>query len=57
MDEIIAKSVDARCFEKLVKEADPKFVDYKTRSMAVDVVELLGWTDFAKLRTDMLSLT
>jgi hypothetical protein len=45
-----------QCFGTLAKEVDPKFADYSKRNMAVDVVELLGWTDFAKLRADMLSL-
>lgn len=45
-----------QCFEMLVKEADPKFADYKRRNMAIDVVELLGWTDFAKFSIDMHSL-
>jgi hypothetical protein len=44
------------CFEKLKNECDPKFGDYTTRSMAADVVELLGWKTFARFRTDMLSL-
>ncbi len=45
-----------QCFETLCKEIDPKFADYKTRNMAVDVVELLGWTDFARFGADMAAL-
>ena len=44
------------CFDKLSKEINAKFGDYKKRNMAIDVIELLGWTDFAKFRTDLLSL-
>jgi hypothetical protein len=44
------------CFEKLEKEFDRKFGEYKSRSMAADVVALLGWKTFPLFRSDMLSL-
>ena len=44
------------CFEKLEKEHDRKFGEYNSRSMAADVVALLGWRTFALFRADMLSL-
>lgn len=44
------------CFEKLSRDIDPRFGEYQTRTMAVDVVELLGWTDFASFKGDMLLL-
>ncbi|QJW94704.1 hypothetical protein [Frigoriglobus tundricola] len=45
-----------QCFDKLKVDAAPAFADYTKRNMAVDVVELLGWTDFAKFSADLLSL-
>ena len=45
------------CFQRLAQDVDPKFSYYNSRSMAFDVVELLGWGDFAHFRTDMLLLS
>lgn len=45
-----------RCFDKLAKEVDQIFADYRTRNMAQVVVRLLGWKDFATFRADLLSL-
>ena len=45
-----------QCFDKLAAEFAPTFVEYTKRNMAVDVVELLDWTDFVKFRADLLSL-
>ncbi len=46
-----------KCFDTLAREVDPKFADYTQRNMAFDVVELLGWRDFASFKADMLSLS
>ena len=46
-----------QCFDKLVREVAPPFADYKKRNMAVDVIDLLGWTDFAKFRAELLFLS
>lgn len=46
----------AQCFDALAAEVAPKFADYRTRNLAIDVVELLGWTDFDKFQADMLLL-
>jgi hypothetical protein len=45
-----------QCFETLAKEINVSFEDYQKRNMAIDVIDLLGWTDFAKFRDDMLLL-
>jgi hypothetical protein len=45
-----------QCFDALTLEVGPAFADYKTRNLALDVVELLRWTDFDKFRADMLLL-
>ena len=46
----------ARCFDALARNVDVKFADYKTKNLAFDVVELLGWTAFDEFRRDMLTL-
>lgn len=51
-----ANAAVQQCFDKLAKEVASTFADYKKRNMAVDVVDLLGWTDFAKFKADVLSL-
>jgi hypothetical protein len=45
-----------RCFDLLAKETDSVFAEYKRRNVTADVVELLGWKDFARFKADMLSL-
>jgi hypothetical protein len=45
-----------KCFDKLVKEFDPKFANYMTQSMAFDIVDLPGWTHFSVFRKDLFSL-
>jgi hypothetical protein len=44
------------CFNTLATEVDPKFANYKTQNLSLDLVELLGWTDFDKFHADMLLL-
>lgn len=41
------------CFEKLA-ELDPVFGKYRERSLAMEVVELLGWKEFADFERDLL---
>ena len=45
-----------QCFEKLANEINTSFADYQNRNVAVDLIDLLGWVDFAKFRDDMLLL-
>ena len=45
-----------QCFDALAKDVDVKFADYKTKNLAFDVVELLGWTTFDEFRKDVLTL-
>jgi BMFP domain-containing protein YqiC len=44
------------CFNSLAKEVDTRFRDYLTRSMAMDVVDLLGWRDLHAFEADLLLL-
>jgi hypothetical protein len=44
------------CFTALAAEQDTKFADFQTRSLAMDVVELLGWRSFESFADDMRSL-
>jgi len=43
----------AQCFEHLMKHADPIFARYKERSMAYEVVRLLGWRSVDDFSRDM----
>lgn len=43
------------CFDQL-KQAEPVFGDYTIRNMAFEVVQLLGWKDWASFEADMKSL-
>lgn len=45
-----------QCFDTLAKEIDPKFANYTTQNMALDIVELLGWTTFTAFKRDLLLL-
>lgn len=42
------------CFSALTTDIDSKFSQFKTRSMASDVVELLGWKSFDDFKADLL---
>ena len=44
------------CFRALATDVDAKFGDLAVRSLAFDVVQLLGWKEFADFERDMLSL-
>lgn len=41
------------CFEKLAR-VDPVFSKYRERSLAMEVVELLGWKEYADFERDLL---
>ncbi|MET7761735.1 hypothetical protein ABZS71_06725 [Streptomyces sp. NPDC005393] len=43
------------CFEKLA-ELDPVFSKYRERSLAMEVVDLLGWKEYADFERDLLGL-
>jgi hypothetical protein len=45
-----------RCFDSLSKDFGASFSEYRTRNMAMDIVAILGWTDFERFKADMLSL-
>ena len=45
-----------QCFEKLANEINTSFADYQNRNIGLDIIDLLGWVDFAKFRDDMLLL-
>ncbi len=44
------------CFDKLAAEVSSTFADYTDRNMSIDVVEFLGWEDFAAFNKALLSL-
>jgi hypothetical protein len=44
------------CFNKLASEVDQVFSDYVTRSMALDVIKVLGWHALADFEGDLLTL-
>jgi hypothetical protein len=50
------RTAGQNCFAALASEQDPKFADHARRSLAMDIVELLGWRDFETFATDMRSL-
>lgn len=45
------------CFDALKAAADPAFGEYATRSLAFDVVALLGWRDQTTFEADLLTLS
>jgi hypothetical protein len=45
------------CFDTLARDFGPQFSEYRTRTLAFDVVELLGWRSFEEFKKDMLTLT
>jgi hypothetical protein len=49
------KSVEV-CFNALSADIDARFSQYRTRSMASDVVELLDWKSLDAFKTDLLQL-
>jgi hypothetical protein len=51
------KPAVVQCFTALANERDPKFAAYTMRNLALDVVDLLGWTDFAAFKADMMLLS
>jgi len=44
------------CFETLARDVDPKYGEYRERSLAFDVVELLGWRKVDAFNADLGSL-
>lgn len=44
------------CFDDLRDNVEPVFGAYHTRSLAFEVVQLLGWTDLARFKADLASL-
>jgi hypothetical protein len=44
------------CFEALARDVDPKFADYRKRSLAFDVVEILEWWRVDLFNADLVSL-
>jgi hypothetical protein len=44
------------CFETLASDVNPKFGEYQERSLAFDVVELLGWRTVDSFNADLVSL-
>lgn len=44
------------CFQTLATDVDPKFSDYAKRSLAFDIVELLGWRTRDDFNADLLQL-
>jgi hypothetical protein len=50
------RTAGKKCFDALASEQDPRFANHGQRSLAMDIVELLGWRDFYKFAADMKSL-
>jgi hypothetical protein len=44
------------CFESLARDFDPKYGEYRERSLAFDVVDLLGWRTVDAFNDDLGSL-
>lgn len=44
------------CFEALARDIDPKYGEYLQRSLAFDVVDLLGWRSVGAFHDDLGSL-
>lgn len=44
------------CFNALTVDFGIQFADFKTRNLAFEVIELLGWRTFAEFKADMLTL-
>jgi len=44
------------CFDDLRDNVEAKYGDYHTRSLAFEVVRLLGWNSFDDFKTDLLSI-
>jgi hypothetical protein len=44
------------CFKTLEAEKGAQFSQYKTKSLAFDVVSMLGWNTFADFKNDMLTM-
>jgi hypothetical protein len=44
------------CFETLARDVDPKYGEYRERSLAFDVVELLGLRKVDAFNADLDSL-
>jgi hypothetical protein len=44
------------CFTALASEVDQVFSDYRTRNMAFDVIEMLGWRTIGAFDTDLLTV-
>jgi hypothetical protein len=45
------------CFQILAAEFRPRFADFLSRSLAFEVVDLLGWRDYVAFERDMLLLS
>ena len=44
------------CFQALAAEVDPRFSGFLSHSLAFEVIDLLGWRDYADFERDMLLL-
>jgi hypothetical protein len=51
-----ARKPTEACFVTLAREVDPKYAEYRERSLAFDVVEHLGWRNVEAFNTDLGSL-
>jgi hypothetical protein len=51
-----AHKLTEACFETLAHDVDPKYGEYRERSLAFDVVELLGWRTVDAFNADLGSL-
>lgn len=54
-DGVFHKATES-CFQRLASSIHPAFGDYRRRSMAFDVVTLLGWNTFEDVERDLLLL-
>jgi hypothetical protein len=44
------------CFTALASEVDQVFNDFRTRNMALDVIDMLGWRTIDDFERDLLSV-
>lgn len=44
------------CFESLAAEVDPVFAEYRSRSMSIEVLNLLRWRTSEAFRADLISI-
>ncbi|MFO0508830.1 MAG: hypothetical protein ACK5YZ_02375 [bacterium] len=45
-----------RCLDMLATDFGPHLTGYRTKNLAFEIIEALGWTSFDAFRNDLLTL-